>query len=295
MGKNEARKKLDSDKLFDKINMVVLIAVLGLYLYPVIYVISSSFSSVQAIMGGKVWLFPIDPNTFGYKLVFSSGDFFVGLRNSILYTTAGTLLATLLNMMAAYPLSRNYLPGRTAIMFYFTVTMIINGGLIPNYLLINWLGLYNSPLAVVIPFTVGAFNIIICKTFIQQNIPNELLEAAKMDGCGEISFFFRLLIPMVKPLLLVMALQYVIFYWNLFLEPYLYLKNPKYYPVQIILRNILLENSVSEVDAINGAPPGASYQLKFALIVISIIPMATVYLFTQKHFIKGMTMGTLKG
>jgi len=199
--------------------LTILLLIVGL---PLIYVLSASFSSPSAVIAGKVFLFPVDFSLEGYKAVFEHKDVITGYKNSLLYLGLGTVINVVLTMCAAYPLARNDLPGRKYIMMLFTFTMIFSGGLIPNYILVNKLKMLNTVWAMVIPNAVSVYNMIVACTFIRSNIPNELLEAAQIDGCGDIYFFIKIVIPLSKAVIAVITLYYAIAHWNSYFDALIY-------------------------------------------------------------------------
>jgi len=276
--------------------LTILLLIVGL---PLIYVLSASFSSPSAVIAGKVFLFPVDFSLEGYKAVFEHKDVITGYKNSLLYLGLGTVINVVLTMCAAYPLARNDLPGRKYIMMLFTFTMIFSGGLIPNYILVNKLKMLNTVWAMVIPNAVSVYNMIVACTFIRSNIPNELLEAAQMDGCGDIYFFIKIVIPLSKAVIAVITLYYAIAHWNSYFDALIYLNDKKLYPLQIILKDILVSN---QIDASMVYDPelaevkqGLSELLKYSLIVVSMIPVLIIYPFVQQHFVKGVMIGSIKG
>ena len=276
--------------------LTILLLIVGL---PLIYVLSASFSSPSAVIAGKVFLFPVDFSLEGYKAVFEHKDVITGYKNSLLYLGLGTVINVVLTMCAAYPLARNDLPGRKYIMILFTFTMIFSGGLIPNYILVNKLKMLNTVWAMVIPNAVSVYNMIVACTFIRSNIPNELLEAAQIDGCGDIYFFIKIVIPLSKAVIAVITLYYAIAHWNSYFDALIYLNDKKLYPLQIILKDILVSN---QIDASMVYDPelaevkqGLSELLKYSLIVVSMIPVLIIYPFVQQHFVKGVMIGSIKG
>jgi putative aldouronate transport system permease protein len=270
-----------------------------LVLYPLIFVISSSFSSADAVSSGKVILWPVDFSTEGYETVFENSQVGRGYLNSIFYTVFGTLISLSMTMMAAYALARKDLPFRGPLMFLFTFTMLFDGGMIPNYMLMRDLHFLNTPWAILLPGAIAVYNMIITRTFIAHNIPNELRESAEIDGCTDFQYFFRIVLPLSKAIIAVIALYYAVFQWNSYFSAFLYLTDKDLFPLQIVLRDILLANTI-EASAIvepelMAAKQGLADLLKYALIIVSSIPMMIVYPFIQKYFVKGVMIGSLKG
>ena len=287
------------DKVFDVINYIVLTFMFLLVLYPLVYVVSASFSDAKQVLAGRVYLWPVGFTLDGYKAVFRHPNIVSGFSNAIMYTVAGTLLNVFMTMIGAYPLSRKDFYGRNVIMLLFTITMFINGGLIPSYLLVKNLGMINTRWSMIIPGALSVWNLILTRTFLQANIPDELLEASKMDGCNDITFLLRIVLPLSAPILAVITLYYAIGHWNEFFSAMLYLSDSKLYPLQLVLREILVKNQL---------PPGMMIDpilkqqmdnirelLKYSLIVVATVPVMVIYPFVQKHFVKGVMIGAIKG
>lgn len=288
-----------SDALFYRGVEILLVIVSLMVLYPLIYVLSASFSSGAAVSSGKVVLFPVDFSLEGYKTVFSDARIFVGYRNSIFYTVVGTLINLTVTFLAAYPLSRKDLVGRNFFMFLFSFTMFFGGGMIPSYILMRQLKLLNTVWAMLLPGALSVYNMIITRTFFQNNIPDELFEAAKIDGCTNRVFFFTMVLPLSKAITAVMALFYAVGHWNSYFNAFLYLHNDDLYPLQIFLRDILVANSIdpsliSDPELLE-AKLGLADLLKFSLIVVSTVPLLIVYPFVQKYFVQGVMIGSIKG
>ena len=224
-----------------------------------------------------------------------------GYANSLLYMVAGTTVNIILLVLTAYPLSRKDMPGRMMFVMYFTFTMFFNGGTIPNYLLVRNMGMLNSRWALIIPFAFSAYNMIIVRTFFSSNIPNELLEAAEIDGCTDIGFFFRIALPLAKPVIAVMVLFHGIGHWNGYMRALLYLSDSSKYTLQLVLRDILiLANMPADVMAQLGDAKleelsNAMELLKYSVIVVGSLPVLILYPFVQKYFVKGVMIGSVKG
>ena len=278
----------------------IIVAILGLIvLYPLVYILSSSFSSPSAVAAGKVVLFPVDFSLRGYKAVFDYDLVYTGYRNTIFYTVVGTMINISLTMIAAYPLARRNLPGKGFFTFLFTFTMMFSGGMIPNYILMKELKIINTAWCMLLPGAVSAYNLIVTRTFIQNSIPEELLEAAQIDGCTDAQFFFRFVLPLSKAVMAVITLYYAVHHWNAYFNAFLYLNKRDLYPLQIFLREILIMNSVNTemvVDTqMQEAMQGMADLLKYSLIVVSTAPILCIYPFLQRYFIKGVMIGSLKG
>ena len=287
------------DRIFNAVIHIIIAALLIIVAYPLIFVVSSSFSSKEAVTNGQVFLWPVQFSLEGYIAVFKKADVLIGYRNTILYTTIGTVINLILTMIAAYPLSRRDLPWGKAITLLFTFTMIFNGGMIPTYMLVKGLGLMNKPLVMVSLHAISAYNLIIARTFIQNNIPGELLEAAKIDGCSDFRYFGQIVLPLSKSVIAVLTLYYAITHWNAYFNAFIYLSDRNYWPLQLFLREILVENQIDASQIVDPelmeAKQGLADLLKYSLIVVSTIPVMLLYPFIQKHFVTGVMVGSVKG
>lgn len=288
-----------SDKRFEVI-LIVIMCMLGVIVaYPLIYVLSSSFSSPSAVMSGKVWLFPADFSLEGYEAIFKNKQVLIGYRNSLFYMLVGTAINVAMTMLAAYPLSRSDMPGQGPIMLLFTFTMIFSGGMIPNYLIIKNLHMLNSVWSMLIPGAISVHNMIITRTFIRSSIPHEMLEAAQIDGCSDVQYFLRMVLPLSGSVMAVITLYYAIAHWNAYFNAFMYLSDQNLYPLQIFLRDILISNKVDAsmviIDDGAVAKEGLAELLKYSLIVVAMLPVMVIYPFVQKHFVKGVMIGAVKG
>lgn len=299
--KTKTKRKIKlsrGDRAFYAITYII-IGILGLIvLYPMIYVIAASMSSADALMSGKVWLWPVDISFEGYKAVFRSSDVWLGYANTIFYTVVGTVINVAMTLMCAYPLSRKELFGRNVITFIFSFTMLFGGGMIPNYLLMKSLGILNTRWVLLLPGALSIYNMIVCRTFIQTSIPVELLESARLDGCDDIRYFFKIVMPLSKAIIAVLTLWYAVGHWNAYFNAFIYLNDKELYPLQIVLRDILISNKMSsDLNDPELANQLRTVQmtLKYALIVVSTAPLFLLYPFTQKYFQKGVMIGSVKG
>ena len=300
---HKQKKKKMKSSASDRVlygSIIVLLTLIGLIvLYPLLYVLSCSFSTPESVMAGEVILFPVEFSLEGYKAVFRTNRVLLGFRNSAFYTVFGTILNLFMTIVAAYPLSRKDLPGRGIIMKLFTFTMIFGGGMIPNYLLIRDLKIMNTIWAMLLPGVLSIYNMIVMRTFFQSSIPGELLEASKMDGCTDIKYLTAVIMPLSKSIVAVITLYYAVGHWNAYFNAFMYLNNENLYPLQIFLRQILIANEVNADmivdDMVNGPVFGIEYILKYALIVVATVPMLIIYPFVQKHFVKGVMIGAVKG
>ena len=291
-------QKTGEDKVFDVVNHIFIVTAFFLLIYPLIYVVSSSFSSPKAILAGKIWLFPVDPSVEGYKTVLENRRIWLGYGNTFFYTLFGTTVNVVLTVLLAYPLSRRDFVGRNAIMFAVTFTLLFSGGIIATFIVVKSVGIYNTRLAMILPSAISAWNLIITRTYFQATIPTELLEASRMDGCGNIKFLVSVVIPLSGPMLAVITLFYAVYHWNVFFSALIYLRDNELYPLQIILRSILLQNQTDEMLADIESLEHREFLealLKYSLIVVSIVPVLIMYPFVQRFFVKGVMVGSIKG
>jgi len=266
--------------------------------YPLIFVISSSLSSPLAVSSGRVWLWPVDFSLRGYQVALSNPQIITGYANSLYYTFFGTLISVLATVLVAYPLSRRTLFGRSAIMLFITFTLIFSGGLIPTYLVVKELGMLDTRWALIIPQAVAAWQVIIARTFFQVTIPDELAEAAALDGCSDLRFLWSVVLPLSKPILAVLVLMYAVGQWNAYFDALLYLKSAELQPLQLVLRSILILNATTsgsmEASAMVERQQMADL-LKYSLIVVGSLPVLLIYPFAQRYFVRGMLIGSIKG
>ncbi|MGN6031610.1 MAG: carbohydrate ABC transporter permease [Thermomicrobiales bacterium] len=292
-------KDRGGDRIFNIVNYTILMLFLVAVAYPLIYVVSASLSDPRAVISGKMWLWPVDITLEGYKAVFRNPKIVTGFRNSLFYTVSGTFISVVLTLLAAYPLSRRDLKGRGIIMGLFLFTMLFNGGLIPTYLTVRSLGIINTPFAMILPAALSVYQVIITRTFFQTTIPDELLEAAHLDGSSDFRFVRDNVIPLSMPIIAVNALLYAVGQWNSFFNALIYLTNQSLFPLQLILREILIQN---QMDMANFGDVAQQMQrqnlqdlLKYSLIVVASLPVLIIYPFVQKHFVRGVMIGSLKG
>jgi len=297
--KRTAIRESGGDRAFNIVNYVMLSIVLVIVLYPLVYVVSASFSSSYAVLSGKVWLWPVDPSLDGYKAVFKNKNIVTGFQNTFFYTLAGTFINVVMTVLAAYPLSRKDFRGRNKFMLMFVFTMMFNGGLIPTYFVVKDLNMIDTVWAMLLPTALSVWNVIIMRTYFQTTIPGELLEASQIDGCNDFRFLLKIVVPLSGPIIAVIALFYAVGHWNQYFNAMIYLKDPQLYPLQLILRDILVQNEV-RIDMLGDVKSAAARQglrelLKYSLIVISSLPLMLVYPFVQKFFVKGVMIGSIKG
>jgi len=288
-----------SDKIFDTIVFVIMLVILIIVVYPLYFVVIASISNPTEVNLGHVTFIPKGITIEGYKKVFADSQIWIGYRNSIFYTIIGTMLNLALTLTSGYALSRRDLVGRKGIMMFLIITMFFSGGIIPSYFLIKNLNMLNTIWAMLIPGAVSVYNLIIARTFLENNIPEELFEATSIDGGSHTRFFFSVALPLSKSVIAVLALYYAVFHWNSYFNAMMYIKNSSLYPLQIILRNLLIssnlalemiqenQKAMAQVDNIE--------LMKYSAIIISSLPVLMIYPFVQKHFVKGVMIGAVKG
>lgn len=278
-----------------------LILALIIVLVPLLNIVASSFSSPDAVTRGEVFLLPVEFTTMAYKAVLKYRDILIGFRNSLFYALTGTAVSLSLTMLAAYPLAKRGFPLKRLVMVILTITMLFNGGMIPTYLIVKKLKLIDSFWAMILPGAVNVWNIIVTRTYIQGSIPDTLQEAAALDGCDDWRFFLRVVLPLSVPVIAVNGLMFAVGHWNAYFNALLYLNDSSKYPLQLFLRNILIQNQfdismIGSVDVVTqAARQNLASLLKYAVIVVSSVPVLILYPFIQKYFIKGMLVGSIKG
>jgi putative aldouronate transport system permease protein len=262
-----------------------------------VYIVSASFSNPLAVTAGEVWLLPVNFSLRGYEVTFQNPQIVTGYLNSLFYTVVGTFISVVLTVFVAYPLSRRDLYGSNVLMFLITFTLIFSGGLIPTYLVVKELGMIDTRWALLIPQAVAAFQVIIARTFFRSAIPDELVEAAELDGCNDLQFLWKVVLPLSKPIIAVLALMYAVSQWNGYFDALIYLKSSDLQPLQLVLRNILILNTTS--GTMDAAAMAERRQLadllKYCLVVVGSVPVLLIYPFVQRYFVKGMLIGSIKG
>lgn len=298
--------KLKSDKTFTVVNYTLLAILTLIILYPLYFTVIASISEPYEVVSGNVVLWPKGFTLESYAQIFHNEEIWTGFRNSTLYTVFGTMMSLILTIPAAYALSKKNLWGRGIITTYFVIIMYFSGGLLPTYLVVRDLGLLNQPYTLVIIGSFSVYNMVVARTYYQSSIPESLYEAAEIDGCSGFGQFFRIAIPLSKPIIAVIALYYAVGRWNDFYNSLVYITNSDYYSLQQILRNILLE-SQNALSAINGDTMSSeeiayfmrraylAEAMKYAIIFVSSLPMLLIYPLVQKHFVKGVMVGSVKG
>ena len=284
-------KRWNREKIFDVAIAIIMGLVALLFLLPLLNVLACSFSSPERVVAGEVGLFPVEFTVRGYQEVFANDSLMRGFLNTLFYTFLGTVIQVTLQMLCAYPLSRPDFKGRKFLNIFLTLTMFVSGGMIPTYLLISNLGMLDTIWAIIIPGCVSVFNIIVIRTYMQNSIPAELQEAARIDGCGDFQIFLRVVLPLCRPILFVMVLYAIVGYWNNYFNALLYIQSTDLYPLQRVLQDMLVTNSGS----LGAGDPNLQEQLKYVTIVVSSLPILIIYPFFQKYFEKGVVMGGVKG
>lgn len=292
-------KETASDRIFAWILNLILILIVVVTLYPLIFVLSASVSKPEVVNSGTFLLFPKEISWEGYARIFNDSRIWTGYRNTILYTISGTALGVFSTLLGAYSLSRSDLVGRGWIMKLYLFTMYFSGGLIPTYLVVKQLKLTDTPYVLIVLGSISVYNIIIARSFFVQTIPRELFEAAAIDGCGNGVFFFRIVLPLSKAIVAVLALFYAAGHWNSYFNALIYVSSEELYPLQLILRDILvgsqmIQQDVTDMESVLLMQQIAE-QIKYGVIVVSTLPMLILYPFVQKHFVKGVMIGSVKG
>lgn len=287
----------NSDKAMEIGLYIFAILFLIILMYPLYFIIVASFSDPSAVANGQVWFLPKGFTLDGYKELFKHDNIWVGYRNTILYTAVGTAIGLVVNISAAYALSRKDLFGRKTLSLFFIFTMFFNGGLIPTFLTIRDFHMYDTFMVMVLPFSVIVYDIIVARTFFQSSIPDDLWEAAQLDGCGNLRYFAQIVLPLSKAIIAVLGLWIAVGYWNSYFNALIYLKNPDLHPLQLVLRNILITNQMQ-----SGMGTGEAAQIalrlanlmRYSVIIIATVPIMCVYPFVQKYFNQGVMIGAVK-
>ena len=282
------------------VSVILITALFALVVFiPLWNIVVSSFSDVNAVLGGRVSLWPVDFSLDGYKAVLSNKDVGTGYLNTLAYTVIGTIVNISVTMICAYPLTRRELPFRGLIMFLFTFTMFFGGGLIASYLNISNLHMINTFWVMILPGAMSVYNMVLARTFIQSSIPNDLMEAARIDGCSYTRYFFKIVLPLSPAILAVLALNYAVGHWNCYFSALIYLRDRSRFPLQLFLREILIATTLDDSLLVdpesNEIRQGLADVLKYALIVISTLPVLCFYPFAQRYFMQGIMIGSLKG
>lgn len=296
--KSQKVRRQGRDVVFDIILYSICAILLLIILYPLWFIIIASFSDPSAVAGGHVWLWPVGFTLDGYQELLRQPKVWMGYRNTIAYTLVGTLIGLAVNISAAYALSRRDLWGRKALMALYVFTMFFSGGLIPIFLTIQEAGLYNTFWVLVLPFSVSAYNIIVARTFFENSLPKDLWEAAQIDGCGNLRYFFTMVLPLSKAVISVIALWTAVGQWNSYFNALIYLRDENLYPLQLIMRNILITNQNFAAMGTGEAAMIAMRRanlVRYAMIIVATVPIMCVYPFIQKYFDQGVMIGAVKG
>lgn len=283
-------------RIFDFCNILFMLCLAFITLYPMYNIFIVSISSAEYIYAGAVSFIPKGINFDAYRMVFKNDSIWRSFGNSILYTTVGTAINVVCSAMCAYPLSRKDFYGRGFFTLFVAVTMFISGGMIPTYLLVNHLRLVNTFAVMVIIGGVNVWNLTLCRNFFSTNIPAELRDAARIDGSSEFGIFFKIVLPISKAIVAVMVLYFAVSHWNGYHNALIYLREEAKYPLQLVLRNLLLQNTLSsETDAAGMSRLMDLQSMKYGVIVVASLPVMILYPFVQRYFVKGVMVGSVKG
>jgi putative aldouronate transport system permease protein len=291
-------KSTTSDCVFNFTLYTVSALFLAVIIYPLYFIIIASISDPAAVNTGKVWLVPVSFTLEGYQELLKQANVWLGYRNTILYTAIGTLIALAINVSAGFALSWKNLPGRKVINLFFIFIMFFSGGLIATFLTVQNFGLYNTFWVMVLPFSVSVYNVIVARTFFQNTIPADLWESAQLDGCGYLRYFVVIALPLSKAILAVLALWTAVGHWNSYFNALIYIRDESLYPLQLVLRNILVNNQMMSAMGTGEAAQialRAANLMRYALIIVSTAPILCIYPFVQKYFNQGTMVGAVKG
>lgn len=293
-------RKMSSDRCFDIINNIILGVVAIIVLYPLYFVLVASVTDPMVVNSGTMLFYPVKWYTKGYEKIFAYRSLWIGYRNSLIYMVLGTTVNLIATIPGAYALSRKDFVGRGPLLKLFAFTMFFSGGLIPSYIINTSLGLQNNLWAMILPGAVSVWNLMIARTFFESTLPEELLDAAHIDGCNDFAFFFRMALPLSKALLAVIILYYAVGHWNGYFHALIYLNKEDMFPLQLVLRNLLIINQVQSSTMTSDLQNMAdkirlAEQLKYGIIVVSSLPLLIIYPFLQRFFTKGVLVGSIKG
>lgn len=301
--KTKPVKRCREDVIFDTVIFIILTLILFVVAYPLYWVIISSFSDPTAVSAGKVLLRPMGFTLKGYAEVFKNSQVMRGFFNSIVITVVGVCVNLAVTLPTAYALSRDNFSGKKPITVFYMITMFFGGGMIPTYLVVKNMHLLNTIWALVLPGCLSVYNMIVARTFFKSNISEELYEAGEIDGCTQSRFFFQIALPLSKAIIAIMVLYYGVGHWNSYFSALLYISDQDKYPLQLVLRNILITNQTALSQTATTAAARAALQeqqqlidvMKYSLIIISSVPVLIMYPLVQKHFVKGVMIGSVKG
>lgn len=291
---------LNSDKAFDVINTVLSLLLLVIFIWPLWFVLIASISEPNAVWNGQVYLLPKGINLNGYREIIRYSNLWLGYRNTILYTVLGTAINLALTICAAYPISKKTFMPRNFFTFIFMLTMYIHGGLIPTFMVVNGLGITNTIWAMIIPNAISIYNVIIMRSYFSNSIPDSLEEAADLDGANDLQYLLRVVLPLSKPIIAVIALYYAVGHWNNFYSALIYINDRRLFPLQTFLRDILISGQIS-LDMMGLDPEDAAIRMqltqtiKYGVIIVASVPVLCIYPFVQKYFVRGVMIGSIKG
>lgn len=287
-----------SDRIYMAVIYISLSVLMLLVIIPFVFILASSFSSAEAISAGKVLFWPVGFSVEGYKMILQTSAIWKSFLMSLFYMIAGTFISLVLTMLMAYPLTRKDFKANSFITVLMIITMFFSGGMIPTYLVINKLGLLDTIWAMLLPGAISAYNVILVRTYISSTIPLDLYESASLDGCSDFRYLWSIVIPLSKTIIAVMALLYGVGIWNNYFNAMMYITNRDLYPLQLVLRDVLVLNmgvgNPSDI-AEQQEKLMFSYLLKYSTIVVGSLPVMIAYPFVQKYFVKGIMIGALKG
>jgi putative aldouronate transport system permease protein len=270
-------------------------------LYPFLWVLAMSLSNPEEVLKGAVYLLPRQPELKTYQIVLSFRTLWTGYANTIYYTVLGTALNVAMTMIMAYPLSRSWVRGRGIVSWLVVFTMLFTGGMIPGFLVVKALGLVNTRWAMIVPGAISAWNLILARTYLTANVPDELVEAAEIDGASDLQVFWSVVLPLSGPIIAVITLFYAVGHWNSLFSALLYLSNPKFFPLTIVLRDITTGDlsrggfNAAANFLLDKQKAAYSTNLKYAAIIVASVPIMAIYPFVQRYFVKGVMIGALKG
>ncbi len=293
-GREKKKRRVRGDRVFAFANLALLLLFTGIILFPIYYMFIVSISGSTNVVRGDITWYPQNINLDAYKTILKNESLGRSYLNTVFYTVAGTSISVFMSALCAYPLSRKQLYGRRAVTFFIIFTMLFDVGMIPRFLVVNALNLRNTVFSILLPGAIDVYYMIMIRTFFQ-GLPEEMAESAKMDGAGEWKIFSRIIVPLSKPVLASVTLFYAVGIWNSYLGPLLYLDEKKLYPLQLILRNIVISNEMSTMSGDIASMNISTMNIKYAVIFISILPILCIYPFIQKYFNKGVMVGAVKG
>ncbi|HIX07004.1 MAG TPA: carbohydrate ABC transporter permease [Candidatus Borkfalkia faecipullorum] len=290
------RRESRGDRVFYAVNLTILLLLAAIVLYPLYFIVIASISNADAVLGGRVYLYPVDITLVGYSKIIERTDVWLGYLNTIIYTFLSTVISLFVTILAGWALSRKSLPFRKFFMVFFIITMFFGGGLIPFYNVVSSLGLLDSMWAIILPSALSAWNLFMTKTFFEVGISESMIEAAEIDGAGQVRTFLFVVLPLSKAIMAVMALYYAVGQWNSYFNAMIFLQTEEKYPLQLVLREILIASETTTGGS--GETILEQYrlanQLKYVSVIVSSLPVIVLYPFVQKYFAQGVMIGSLK-